>query len=91
MKVAKKIVRIQSPLVNSIIDLERLLEKVLKNGNYIAIKCHNTPGDDDFGSYEINLPYYRGEAPEEWLAWKDILHKAFDSRPLMAKATVQDL
>ena len=62
MKIAKKKVRIQSPLVNPIIDLERPLKKVLKIGQYIIIKCHNTLGD---GSYEINLPYYGGGSPEE--------------------------
>ena len=36
MKIAKKIVRIQSPLVNPIIDLERPFEKVLKKGDYVA-------------------------------------------------------
>ena len=38
IKIAKKKVRMQSPLVNPIIDLERPLEKVLKKGEYIAIK-----------------------------------------------------
>ena len=56
MKIAKKKARMQSPLVNPIINLERPLEKVLKKGEYIAIKCHNAPGDNDSGSYEINLP-----------------------------------
>ena len=60
MKIAKKTVQIQYPLVNIIINLERPLEKVLKKGEYIAIKLHNTPGDNDSGSYEINLPYYGG-------------------------------
>ena len=80
MKIAKKKVRITSPLVNPIIDLERPLEKVLKKGEYIAIKCHNTPGDNDSGSYEINLPYYGGGTPEEWLVWKDKLLKALDGQ-----------
>ena len=73
MKIAKKKVKITSPLVNPIIDLERPLEKVLKKGEYIAIKCHNTTGDNDSGSYEINLSYYGGGTPEEWLVWKDKL------------------
>ena len=70
--------------MNPIIDLERPLEKVLKNGEYIAIKCHTTPGDNDSGSYEINetnLPYYGGGSPEEYPVWKDKL----------LKASVQDL
>ena len=65
MKIAKKKVQMQSPLKNQMIDLERWLEKVLKKGDYIAIKCHNTPGDNDSGFYEINLPYYGGGSPEE--------------------------
>ena len=66
----------QSLLVNSIINLERPLEKVLEKGVYIAIKCHITSGDNDSGSYDINLPYHGGGSPEEWLAWKDKLLKA---------------
>ena len=78
MKIAKKKVRMQTPLVNLIIDLESPLENVLKKGKYIAIKCHNTLGDNDSGSYDINLPYYGGGTPEEWVVWKDKLHKALD-------------
>ena len=66
-KIANKKVRMQSILVNPIIDLERPLDKVIKKGKYIAIKCQNTPGDNDNGYYEINLPYYVGGSPEEWL------------------------
>ena len=58
MKIAKKKVKMQTLLVNPIINLERPLEKVLKKGEYIAIKCHITLGDNDSGSYIINLPYY---------------------------------
>ena len=68
---AKKKIRMQTPLVNPIIDLERLFEKIPKKGEYIVIKCYNTPGDNDSGCYEINLPYYGGGSPEEWLVWKD--------------------
>ena len=74
------------PLVNPIIDLERSLEKERKKGKYKAIKYYNTPGDDDSGSYEINLPYYGGGTPEEWLVWKDKLLKS-----QMVKASVQDV
>ena len=65
MKIAKKKVGMQTLLVSPIIDLERLLEKVLKKGEYIVIKRHNTSGDYDSGSYEINLPYYEGGSPEK--------------------------
>ena len=82
MKIAKKKVRRQTPLVNPIIDLERPLEKVFKKEVYIGIKCHNTPGDDVSGFYEINLPYYGGGSPEEWLVGKDKLLKASDGQSI---------
>ena len=80
MKIAKKKVKMTTPLVNPIINLDRLLEKVLKIGKYIAIKCYNTPGDNGSGPYEINLPFYGGGSPEEWLVWKDKLLKALDGQ-----------
>ena len=40
------------------------------------IKCNNTPGDNDSGSFEINFPCYKGGSPEEWLVWIDKLLKA---------------
>ena len=46
----------------------------------IAIKCHNTPGDNDSWTYEINLPYYVEGIPEEWLVWKDILLLALNGK-----------
>ena len=65
MKIVKKKVRKQIPLVILMIGLDRLLEKVLKREVYIAIMCHNTPSDNDSGSYDINLPYYRVGSPDE--------------------------
>ena len=52
--------------MNPIIGLERPPEKIVKKGEYKAIKCHNTPGDNDIGSYEIKIPYYGGGSPVEW-------------------------
>ena len=72
----------QTPLVNPIINLERPLKKVLKMGEYIAIKCHNTSGYNDSGSNEINLPYYGGGSPGERLVWKDKLLKALDGQSI---------
>ena len=65
MKIAKKKVRIQTPLVNPIINLERPLENVFKKRENIAIKSHNNPGDNNSGSYEIDLSYYGGGSPKE--------------------------
>ena len=72
----------QTPSVNPIIDLKMEVEKVLKKGEYIAIKCHNTPGDNDSGCYDINLPYYGRGSPEEWLVLKDKLRKALDGQSI---------
>ena len=66
MKITKKKIKFRTPLVNTIINLERPLEKTLKEGDYITIKCHNTPGDNDSGS------------PKEWLVWKDKVFKELD-------------
>ena len=51
MKIAKKKVRITSPLVNPIIDLERPLEKVLKKGDYIRAKAFA----EQVGQFQIFL------------------------------------
>ena len=72
----------QTSLVTSIIDLERPLEKVVQKCEYIAIKCHNTPGDNNTGSYKINLLYYGGGSPEECFVWKDKLLKALDGQSI---------
>ena len=77
-EISSNVISIGEPNIN----LERPLEKVLKKEEYIAIKCHNTPGDDDSGSYEIKLPYYVGGTPEEWLVWKDKLLKALDGQSI---------
>ena len=46
------------------------------------IKCHNTPGDNDPESYEINLPHYGGGSPEEWLVCKNKLLKALEDQKI---------
>ena len=56
MKIANKKVRMQSPLVQPINDLERPLEKVLKKGKYIMIKSLNTPGDNDADPLKSTSP-----------------------------------
>ena len=56
--------------------------KISEKGEYIAIKCHNTPGDNDSGSYEINLPCYGKGTPKEWFVWKDKLLKALDGESI---------
>ena len=46
------------------------------------MKSHNTPGDNDSGSYETNLPYYGGGSPKECLVWKDKLHNVLDGQSI---------
>ena len=77
IKIANKKAKIQIPLANPIIDLKRLLQRILKKK---ATKCHNTPGDNDSGSYYINFSYHGRGKPEEWLVWKDKSLKVLDSQ-----------
>ena len=58
---------------------------MLNKSKYIAIKCHNIHGDNDSGSYEINLPYYKGGPPEKWLVRKDKLLKALDVQSISTR------
>ena len=83
MKIPKKKVKFQTPLSNPAIILERPLEKILQKQKYIAIKCHNTPVDNDIASYYINHPYYGGGSSEEWLVYKDKLSKIFDGQDII--------
>ena len=82
MEIAKKKIRMQTLLMDPIIDLERSLENILKKGKFIGIKCHNIPGDNNGESYDINLTYYKGRSPEEWLLWKDKLFKPLDGQSI---------
>ena len=59
-------VKFESPLVNPISNLERLLQDILRKCKYIVIKCHNTPGEYDSGSCDINLPSCGGGLTQEW-------------------------
>ena len=72
----------RTPLVNHIIDLERLLEKILKKREYLAVSCQDIHGEMDSILFEINLPYYGGISPEEQLVQKDNLLKAFDGQSI---------
>ena len=71
-----------NPIVNPIVILERPLEMILRKGESIAIKCHNNFGDNDNGFYKINLPFYGGGSPEEWLMWKYKLLKALNDQSI---------
>ena len=75
-------VKFSTLLGNPMIYRERLLEKIIWKGEYITIKCHNTPSVNNSGSYEINLPYYGGGSPEEWFIRKDKLLKALNDRSI---------
>ena len=66
--------------MNPIINLEKQVERILKKGEFIAIRGHNTPGDNDSASHETNLPYCGGPPPEECLVWEDKLLKAFNGQ-----------
>ena len=50
----------------------------MKKGEYIATKCHNTPGVNYSRSYEINIPCNAGKTSQDWLIWEDKLLKALE-------------
>ena len=80
MKIAKKSMGNQSPLVSPKSTWKSQLRRFSKKGECIAIKYHNTTGDNNSGSYEINLPYYGAGSAKEWLVWKDRLLKGLDGK-----------
>ena len=83
MKIIKKKVQFRSTFVNSIINLDRPPEKILKWKVYIEFKWNNTPNNNDSGSYEINLTYYGEGSPEEWVVYKFILIQAHNGQSNM--------
>ena len=82
--IAKKKVKSMTVLVNLIIDPERPFKKIIKKGEYKAIKCHSATDDCDSGYCEINLPYYGGGSREECFVWEDKLLKASDGQSIGA-------
>ena len=56
MKISKVKVEYRTLLVNHIIYIEWLLETILKKVKCIAIKGHDTPGDNDCKYYKIKAP-----------------------------------
>ena len=67
MKIAKRKLKKNTHLVNSIINLKRPIEKVLEKGNYIATKYHDAFGEMDSEIYEDHLSYYGGNICDECL------------------------
>ena len=45
-------------------------------------KCHKTSGDNDSETYEINLPYYGGWSPDDFLIQKDKRLKVLDDQSI---------
>ena len=82
MKIAKKKVRMRTPLVNLIINLESLLEKVVKKGKYKAIKYHNTITLDPM---KLTSPSMEEDHLRSGLSGKTNFSSSY-----MAKASVQD-
>ena len=63
----------ESQVSNFIIESDHRPGKAAWKDSQKGIKCHNTPGDNDSGCCESNLPYCGEGSPEEWLVWKDKL------------------
>ena len=62
--------------------MKSLLEKIIEKAEYIAIKCYTAPGNSDHEPYKINLFYYGGGSPEEWLKWKNRVLKTIDGQSI---------
>ena len=57
------------------ISLDRPEPKKLSTGQYLTLKCQNTPGDAESTTYNLNIPYFGSGTAEEWLQFVDNLNK----------------
>ena len=74
MKIAKKKVK-GTTLIKPAITLARPEIERLKTGQYLTLKCQNTPGDANSTKYDLSIPYFGTGTPEEWLMFQDNLLK----------------
>ena len=54
-------------LVIPAISLDRPEPKQLATGQYLTLKCQNTPGDPESTTYNLQIPYFGSGTAEEWL------------------------
>ena len=64
-----------APLIIPAISLDRPEPKQLATGQYLTLKCQNTPGDADSTTYNLQIPYFGSGTAEEWLIFVDNLNK----------------
>ena len=62
-------------LVFPAISLDRPEPKQLATGQYLTLKCQNTPSDPDSTTYNLQIPYFGSGTAEEWLNFTDNLNK----------------
>ena len=64
-----------TPVVIPAISLDRPEPKQLSTGQFLTLKCQNTPGDADSTTYNLQIPYFGSGTAEEWLQFVDNLNK----------------
>ena len=63
----KKVSTDTTPVVIPAISLDRPEPKQLSTGQFLTLKCQNTPGDADATTYNLQIPYFGSGTAEEWL------------------------
>ena len=71
----KKVSTDTTPVVIPAISLDRPEPKQLSTGQFLTLKCQNTPGDPDSTTYNLQIPYFGSGTAEEWLNFVDNLKK----------------
>ena len=71
----KKVSTDSTPVVIPAISLDRPEPKQLSTGQFLTLKCQNTPGDADSTTYNLQIPYFGSGTAEEWLQFVDNLNK----------------
>ena len=79
MRIAKKVKIHGPPMINPVISAYR---HDLKKQEYIAFKCHNTPGETTSATYEVHIPYFGSGLPEEWVVLTDQLAKGIHGQDI---------
>ena len=82
MGIAKKVKIHGPPMVNPVIPLDHPDWKALKQGEYIAFKCHSTPGETTSPTYEVQTLYSSSGLPEEWIIFTYQLAKGIHGQDI---------
>ena len=78
-------------LIVPAISLDRPEPKQLASGQYLTLKCQNTPGDPDSTTYNLQIPFFGSGTAEEWLIFLDNLNKGIVGQHLQGGPKRYDL